>query len=334
MKDYFRDTLGEISDEWKIYQVSVITNDPAGSKSVITVSGEISDLEIGMSISGVYSASGAESASAYIIGLDPSTNKITLSNPINIPDSGENPKTDITFFKYVKDRIVSGYDNYSSLYTLSIQTAKTSPSDQEKYATVAYDEQVRGWTSFYSYKPLFLESLKNNYYTFKDKSIYRHYDDTITNRCNFYGVNNNSTISFIFNANPSLRKNFLTVNYEGSSGWQVDSFASDFTGPNSFNQGFTFNTDTTVSVKSYEEGLYTDPQTGQPLRAGFDRKENLYVANLVNNSPAFQGEVHFGNQLSGIKGYVSEVTLSTDNVTDVGGVKELFCVGTVFNKSS
>ena len=83
-------------------------------------------------------------------------------------------------------------------------------------------------------------------------------------------------------------------------------------------------------MKSYNEGLYTDPITGQPLRAGFTRKENLYTANLVSNSPAMPGEVLFGNSISGIKGYFSTVTIQTDATTDISGAKELFAVGATF----
>ena len=63
----------------------------------------------------------------------------------------------------------------------------------------------------------------------------------------------------------------------------------------------------------------------QPLHAGFDRKENRYVANLVNASAGQRGEVVYGGQVSGIKGYFATVQLSTDNVTDPGGMKRIIC---------
>ena len=70
------------------------------------------------------------------------------------------------------------------------------------------------------------------------------------------------------------------------------------------------------------------------MRAGFDRKENLYVANLINKSAAAQGEVIYGAQISGIRGYFATVTIKNDATTDYGGTKELFAVGTKFVKSS
>ena len=77
--------------------------------------------------------------------------------------------------------------------------------------------------------------------------------------------------------------------------------------------------------------------------AGFTRKENKYVANLVNNSPTRPQEVLFGaqglfenknNQTSGIKGYFANVTFSTDADTQPGGIKELFSVGSIYQVSS
>jgi hypothetical protein len=68
--------------------------------------------------------------------------------------------------------------------------------------------------------------------------------------------------------------------------------------------------------------------------AGFDRKENKYMANLVNNSQAAAGEVIWGVSMTGIKGYFASVTMSTDSVTDPEGVKELFAVSSQYVESS
>jgi hypothetical protein len=67
---------------------------------------------------------------------------------------------------------------------------------------------------------------------------------------------------------------------------------------------------------------------------GFDRKENKYYANLTNNSTATSGEVIYGSFMSGIKGRYATVTMSTDNVTNPGGLKELWSVGSEYVMSS
>jgi hypothetical protein len=93
-------------------------------------------------------------------------------------------------------------------------------------------------------------------------------------------------------------------------------------------------------VYSYNEGSYDNYKNQYPALlippinyAGFNRKENKYFANIVNNSSAVAGEVIFGKQMTGIKGHFSTVTVSTDNVTDLGGVKELFAVSSEYVQS-
>jgi len=88
------------------------------------------------------------------------------------------------------------------------------------------------------------------------------------------------------------------------------------------NPSFIQSRDTTKPVLSYDEGLYTDT-VGQTIRTGFDRKENRYVANLVSNSPAAAGEVIYGADVTGIKGYFATVKIETDGTTDLGGDKVL-----------
>jgi len=153
-----------------------------------------------------------------------------------------------------------------------------------------------------------------------------------------------------------MAKVFKTVNYEGSNGWQVDSFVSDITGVHSvgtpaFREGDQYGLgtqDTTAVLNkpatySYNEGSYDDygNEFGAgvtlipPLNhAGFYRKENKYMANLVNTSVATAGEVLFGADMTGIKGYFATVTVSNDLVTDVGGAKELFAVSSDYVESS
>ena len=206
-------------------------------------------------------------------------------------------------------------------------------TEAANYATLSFDDAINGWTSFYSYKPMFLDSLKNNFYSFVDSNIYQHYDQITNNsRGNFYGVQNDSSVTFVFNPNVSLVKNFQTIGYEGSNGWEVDEFKSGFEGADLLGTSYNSYQDQTATVKSYSEGLYTE--NGIPYRAGFNRKENRYVANVVNSSGARPGEVVFGESSSGIKGYFATVKLSTDATTEVGGMKELFAVSSKFVTSS
>ena len=225
-------------------------------------------------------------------------------------------------------KIVGGWDIRARQYVISIQNQNGST-----YKTLGFDEGINGWVSRFSYKPSLLFSLNNNYLTFEDNgfAVYQHYSDNV-DRCNFYGVSNDASINFILNSNPSLMKNFKTMSYEGSNGWEVNSVISDPQGRDFINSNWEDREDATTVVKSYEEGKYTDG--GVTYRSGFNRKENRYVANLINNSVVKPGEVVFGDQMSGIKGYFADVVMTTDSTTDPGGYKELFLVSSNFSASS
>lgn len=336
MGDYFRDNLDEVSDEWKNYVVEYeITGSGVSGTGLyyLTVTPRPEDVEVGMSVSIPQSGSNKK-VNTIVIGFD--NNNIYIQADPKTPSIGD----DAVFTKFVKDEIVGGYDQYDDFYKISMQKAILDNVTSESFSplidggntqTLSFDENVKGWTSFYTYRPLFIDSLRNNYYTFKTSEVWRHHDETNNNRTTFYGTQSDSNITFIFNDNPSVTKNFNTIAYEGSNGWEVDFIESDFQGKDNFN-GWIDRQDVTNVVKSYEEGKYTDG--GVTYRSGFNRKENRYVANLINNSTQKIGEVVFGNQMSGIKGYYVTVKMSIDTTTDPGGMKELFAVSSNFVVSS
>ena len=130
------------------------------------------------------------------------------------------------------------------------------------------------------------------------------------------------------------------MNYEGSNGWQSDYFLSDPTGVSIESINYQ---DKTSLVYSYDEGAYIEG--GITYRAGFDRKENKYYANLINKGVdstgavsqsipfGMPGQVASNDSMSGIKGYFATVKISTDSTTDVGGAKTLFAVSSKYVKS-
>ena len=60
---------------------------------------------------------------------------------------------------------------------------------------------------------------------------------------------------------------------------------------------------------NYQATLGTTEPPLPRYYAGFNRKENRYVANLVNNSNASTGEILFGSEISGVKGFYVTGTL-------------------------
>ena len=224
--------------------------------------------------------------------------------------------------------ITGGYDIHNKNYVIALGNPQV---------TIAYDELINGFTSFFNYIPQLSTSCLGRYITFQNNSIWQHYINPLYN--NFYGVQYGSNVTFVFNPDPTRIKTFKTISYEGSNGWEVpvSSFISDVAGIDSNPQepalGNTSYTDTISRIYSYDEGFYTDPATQVEYRAGFDRKQNTYYAALKNNSPARAMEVIFdAAQETGIKAFYATVKLQTDTTTDPTGPKELFAVGSNYNR--
>ena len=236
--------------------------------------------------------------------------------------------------------IIGGWDIYNKQYVLSLQTSINNPS--QYYATTNFDELVNGFSGFFTFKPSQLFSIRNRVYSLNNGRLWQHYSNNVPVG-SFYGITSPASITFVFNENPAVSKNFKTINYEGDNGWQVDSFISDAqrADPGSTPGSWISTSDTIAFLPSYIKGAYDGlgnsyPATLTPpiYRYGFDRKENKYFANIVNNSSATSGEVIYGGQMTGIKGRYATVTMSTDNATNPGGLKELWSVGSVYSISS
>ena len=90
--------------------------------------------------------------------------------------------------------------------------------------TVSFSEDVRGWTSFKSFIPESGLSLSKKYFTVNQGSLYEHNVSVpvgIYN--NFYGIQYDSSITAVLNAEPSIIKSFKTLAYEGTQS-KVDKY--------------------------------------------------------------------------------------------------------------
>ncbi len=232
---------------------------------------------------------------------------------------------------------IGGYDIHNKCYTVSIQRQSLYQPKQwdtwdryavqsrfanippEKanyiitptlnYSTLSFDDGINGWTSFYTYAPSFIFSLKDNFYSLNKGNLYKHYCNTNLGRNYqiFYNKPSDSSVTFLFNPEPSINKNFLTINYEGDNGWEVDAMVSgaqgyqtvpkypnsdgwDLTYPANLVGNYTQFADVTARVRSnFMSGYYTTD--GDFDNAGFKLKENKYVANLINISATRPSQV-------------------------------------------
>lgn len=338
MIDYFREQLGSYTNEFKEFTfVNTILSLPGDYNSIEI---QIDAIDKNKMLKGaIFNYNNNDYIINNITLLDPVTNtyEITLSNLITVIAGTDKASIIISY----KSRLLGGWDNHNRNYTLSIQETPEWINPNQAYETLSFDEDVAGWLSFYDYKPSNIFSTRNLYLTTINNQLWQHYVPGLTvgnaNYLNFYGRYVYATVEFVINQAPSVKKNYQTVSYEGDNGWYISSLMSDISkenleigsNPAVYNVS---NRDIAKPIISYESGSYK--QDGYTFRAGFDRKENLYVANIVNETPASEAEVIFGNKMSGIKGFFLSATLRNDGVTDPNGAKEIWNVNTDYVISS
>ena len=214
-------------------------------------------------------------------------------------------------------RIIGGWDIYNKQYVLSLQ-----PFDSEDYQTLSFDEDSLGWTSRFSFKPDISDSLRNNFYTFKQGNIWQHYAVPVApdvNYCKFYGIQYDSNVTLIFNPDVSMSKNFNTLNYEGSGGWALAELYS-----NSDTATPIFKSTNALTLAEIEEQLFLN---------NFKRKENKYFGTIINITPPTSGEIVYGNSMNGIKGFYSTVKMVFANDT-FNQAAELYSVSSNYVESS
>lgn len=317
MLDYFRDNLALINENntWVVETGLSTASNPSNDRELFVYNVDTSKLLLGMEVllDGDFIGYIVDKSTAGI-----GYQVITLDRSANVTAGDV-----ITFNTIAPSKILGGYDIHNKNYILSLQQTPQYQGNNT-YSTLAFDELINGWVGFYSYKPSQMFSVKNDFYSIEYANIWKHYSQNV-DVTSFYGTRGGANITFIFNQNPSNNKVFKTVNYEGDNGWQVDSFISEPTGYDFTTNGWEKFNDSIQNIQSYVDGAYFE--NGVKYYSGFNRKENKYYANLINNSSAQPGEVVFGSSMSGIKGRFATVKFSIDNSTDVGNQKELWSVG-------
>ena len=131
------------------------------------------------------------------------------------------------------DDIIDG-----TIDNITMQRVFTDSMFEDK--TVSFNETVNGWTSFKSFVPENGLSVSKKYFTFDEGCLYQHHVP-LDKGNNAYGIDNNtgakiyvkpeeavnynifykdpfeiSTVTAVFNQEPSVIKTFNTLNYEGS----------------------------------------------------------------------------------------------------------------------
>lgn len=243
---------------------------------------------------------------------------------INLPDPTSINQIEIFTTASGTSALTPNVD-YTYNATTGVVTFTNAPASQDSiniflrdfdngFKTLCYDEEINGWSSFFTYKPLFGGSLDADFYTYAESNdLYKHYD-LDANRNSFYGnASDASTVEIIMNQPPSINKYFKTVNYEGSTGWSITSMLTD--------------SDTAKPIDAYVTTSAAVENTWQDLIvSGFKKKNNKYYSSIMNQSLPQRNEIIYGEDISGIKGFFNKITLSISDTAQ----KELFAVSSEY----
>ena len=92
--------------------------------------------------------------------------------------------------------------------------------------TLTYSDQSEGWPSFYSYYPDYMIGMNSYFYSFEAGNLWRHNTNNLRNT--YYGTFTNSTITSVFNPEPTLSiKLFKTMSYESDDNWACTALTTD-----------------------------------------------------------------------------------------------------------
>lgn len=131
----------------------------------------------------------------------------------------------------VSTSMIGGYDDNKKAYNLSINGLTSTWANKLKAnkkvngewveytptsTVVTFKEDVKGWQTRKSFDNVEgLISLNNRLYTFKEGLLWEHgTSDSV--RVNFYGVQYDSSINLLINAQPNSIKSYNTLNYSGT----------------------------------------------------------------------------------------------------------------------
>ena len=211
----------------------------------------------------------------------------------------------------VCNTIYGAYDEQKGKYCITLESKDASNYpitngiivdgvNRKDFATLCYDERVKGWTSFYTYKVTHGVSLNNDFYTFVGNSLYLQHSPNVP-RSRFAGnaKNTEAFVDFVFNDKPEIVKTFLTINYEGTTGWDMQRFTTGGDAITGYNTYGDINECYVVPIEGTQVGSET---------IGFVRKEGFYFSELKNKArDFFQDNSHFNT--TGVKGYFADVRM-------------------------
>ena len=180
---------------------------------------------------------------------------------LRLSRDGITPISDAGMQTWFKDNlknstsVLGSFDTNKKEYNVTVKKAVDADY------TLSYSEYVKGWSSFKTFIPEEALSVENEYFSIANadattnNKIWKHHTNSSYN--NFYAktptTTEQSSVTVILNDEPSIVKNFMTLNYEGTQSKIHQNYADT---NNYYNIG-------AADIEGwYAETITTDKQTG------------------------------------------------------------------------
>ena len=188
-------------------------------------------------------------------------------------------------------KLIGSYDPRNDEYIFTVN--KNDASSE----TIAYNEMLNKWTSFYSFIPEHANYIFNKYMSFVGGAMYEHNTNNTYN--NFYGASYPSKLHLTYNASPMLIKTFIGLMEQSNSLWTTLDIVTSTPNQKSSLNGDDFLQKEGIWFASFlrdinsPNGLYEgDDLKGNWIKIKLDNTSNFKINTLsiaVRHIPSYQG---------------------------------------------
>lgn len=202
-----------------------------------------------------------------------------------ISSQGMNAYFKKLFRDNVIDQIIGEYDQYHDVFVLNIKY------NGDQYVTWVYSDKDNGWLGRLPFNPEDMCRVNGKFLAFFNGEIYEH--NQATGRNTFFGVEYPSTWTINFPQEPSMRKNYKTIEIEGTDAWDLTintDIDAGYVNAVDFNKEegvFKANTRLSNAVIDTSllsiQGIGNCTVTGLVLSFGFDLSSDVSIGDDVRN---------------------------------------------------
>lgn len=173
-------------------------------------------------------------------------------------------------------KLIGSYDPRNDEYIFTTRYVAGGVSE-----TIAFNENINRWTSFYSFIPEHANYIFNKYFSFKNGTMWEH---NINNTYNsFYGVTYSSIVQLTYNSSPTLIKSFLGIMQQSNTAWSIPTISTSLV-MNSSQQSSSLIADDFVDKEGvWFSSFLRDANSFGGLIEGDDLKGNWIKLRLSNN---------------------------------------------------